>query len=131
MSWYIGAAIGILVILAFMAWMAFRMSRKRRLPAADAKRHWNQWNNVLAIQDDHRRVIEAEKVVESALKLLGYQGSFADKLRAAGPRFSRLQDLWSAHKLRNRIAHEMGVSVSEREIRSAVSAFEKALKDLC
>jgi hypothetical protein len=131
MSWIVIAAIGILVLLAVMAWAVYRTSRNRRLSAADAKRHWTQWKNILAIQDDHRRVIEAEKVVESALKLLGYQGSFADKLRAAGPRFSRLQDLWSAHKLRNRIAHEMGVSVSERDIRSAVNAFEKALKDLC
>jgi hypothetical protein len=130
MQWVVVVAIGILILLAFMAWMALRMSSKRRLPPADAKRHWDQWKNVVVIQDDHRRVIEAEKVLESALKSLGYEGNFADKLRAAGPRFSRLQDLWGAHKLRNRIAHEMGVSIGEREVRSAMSAFERALKDL-
>jgi hypothetical protein len=121
----------VIVVIAGIALMARKVAKKRRLPPASAKRHAEAWRNVLAIQDDHRKIVEAEKVIESALKELGYQGSFADKLRAAGPRFSDAQALWSAHKLRNRIAHEMGVNLAEREVRSSLAAFERALKDLC
>jgi hypothetical protein len=127
---WIFIAIGILLVLALIAWGMWKMKRKRCLGAASAKRHWNAFQNVLAIQDDHRRVIEAEKVVESALTELGYKGTFADKLRAAGPRFGHREQLWAAHKLRNRIAHEMGVSLGEREVKGAIYAFEKTLKDL-
>jgi hypothetical protein len=61
---------------------------------------------------------------------LGYEGSFADKLKKAGPRFGDVQALWNAHKVRNRIAHEMHVTLDARQVDSAMRAFERALKDL-
>ena len=66
-------------------------------------------------------------MVDNLLGALGYQGSFADKLKKAGPRFQNLDALWSAHKLRNRIAHEVGIHVQPKEAERALRAFEGAL----
>jgi hypothetical protein len=129
MYWLL-AIIGFLLLLAFLAWLVLSKAKSRRLSASSARRHADAWKQVLAIQDDHRRIIEAEKVIESALKEVGYEGTFADKLRKAGPRFSDVQGLWNAHKLRNRIAHEMGMTIGEREVKGAMAGFERALKDL-
>jgi hypothetical protein len=70
-------------------------------------------------------VSTADKLLDAALKAHGFGGgSFADRLRAAEGRFSpsTYQSIWSAHKLRNRLAHEIGVDVDYREAVVAVQA---------
>lgn len=128
MTWFL-LIIGFL-ILALIAWLSWKVKQKRRLSASSAKRYRDAWKNVLAIDDEHRQILEAEKIIDSAMKELGYTGTFADKLRRAGPRFRDVQQLWNAHKLRNRIAHEMNLSLNGRDVKSALAAFERALKDL-
>ena len=51
-------------------------------------------------------------------------------MKKAGQLFSDRNGIWSAHKLRNRIAHELDVKVSEKETRTALTQFKKALRDL-
>ncbi len=122
--------IGLIVIAALVSFIALRMRRKRNLPKSVSKRLWAQWAQVEATQDVHRKIVDAEKIVDHAMQELGSQGTFADKLRTAGPRFSAVQHIWEAHKLRNRIAHEVGINVSHREAQDAVNAFKRALKEL-
>lgn len=119
------------VLAAFFLWFVWWKSKARGLSAGQKEEIWNHWHRALAIGDPHRRVLEGDKVLDHALRLLGYGGSMADKLRKAGPRFSNVQSVWDAHKLRNGIAHEVGASVSDREVQKAMHAFEKALRDLC
>ncbi len=115
------------VVMLLVVW---RMHAKRQLTKRQRAHYWKQWERVATMTDAHRRVLEAENIVARALHALGYKGSFAEKLIAAGPRFSQPQALWDAHKLRNRVAHEVGMNLSSQEAARAVSAFEKALKDL-
>lgn len=122
----------ILVLLAvFFVGFVWWKSRARGMSASQKEQVWKHWYKVLAIEDTHRRIMEADKVVDFAMSLLGYQGSFADKLKKAGPRFSDVQKLWDAHKMRNNLAHEVNASVTERDAARAMAAFEKALRDLC
>ena len=118
------------VVLVLVAWVALRMRRGRRLSPGSAQRYRSTFEVLKRLPDAHRRVLEAEKVVDSAMFELGVQGNFADKLKKAGPRFRDVQSLWNAHKLRNRIAHEMNLAVPEGEMQRAVAAFEKALEQL-
>jgi len=128
----IAISIALLVaVAAFFLWFVWWKSKARGLSGAQRDEIWQHWHGVLAIGDPHRRVMEAEKVVDHAMKLLGYQGSFGDKLKKAGARFSNVQAVWDAHKTRNRIAHEVNVSLGEKEVQRSVNAFEKALRDLC
>ncbi|NTW62418.1 diguanylate cyclase, partial [Candidatus Saccharibacteria bacterium] len=54
----------------------------------------------------------------------------AERMKSAGSMFSDKNGLWSAHKLRNRIAHESDIVVNFNDARYALSSFKKALKDL-
>lgn len=130
MQWVIAILVGLLILGAFLAWRAWVIAKNRRLAPASAARYRKAWAAAAAIQDGHRRVLEAEKVIDGALKELGYGGTFADKLKKAGPRFSQVESLWKAHKLRNRIAHEMGMTLNGRDVDTAMRAFERALSDL-
>ncbi|MEI8143045.1 MAG: hypothetical protein WCG48_00270 [Candidatus Berkelbacteria bacterium] len=67
-------------------------------------------------------VLEADKLVDFVLKLKGYQGeTFADRLRNSQADLSKniYNDLWEGHKVRNQIAHENELRISNRELREA------------
>ena len=107
--------------LVFVVWASLR--RRRNIPALVKARLKQRWEGVLAMTDPALRVLEAEKVCDALLRALDYQGTFAEKLTAAAPRLSHVEDLWSAHRFRNRIAHEMNCHVTDRQCRRAVQSF--------
>jgi len=122
---------GVILLAIAVLFVVAKLRRKRQLPAGVRKILLKQWEEVRGMTDNHRKVMDAEKILDHALTTLGYSGSFGEKLKAAGPRFSRVQQVWEAHKLRNRIAHEVGITVNDRDCNTALAAFERALKDLC
>ena len=75
-------------------------------------------------------VSEADKVFDAALRLKRFRGeSLGERLKNAEKAFpyDLYQQIWSAHKLRNRLAHEVGANVSRPEAQLAVSTFRTAL----
>ncbi|PIR51035.1 hypothetical protein COU78_02645 [Candidatus Peregrinibacteria bacterium CG10_big_fil_rev_8_21_14_0_10_49_24] len=94
------------------------------------KRILLHWEHVDLLKDPVRKVLEADKVLDQALAARGYKGSLGEKLQKAGPRFSDLDAVWRAHKLRNRIAHEPGADISASQSAAAVAAFHRAVSDL-
>ena len=75
--------------------------------------------------------MEGDAVLDAVLKDLGYSGTMADKLRRAHAQIPDIENVWRAHKLRNRIAHEPGVVLTPREVSAALDALEKAVFKFC
>ncbi len=76
-------------------------------------------------------IIEADKLLDKAMIEMGIPGkTMGDRLKKAGSRFSNLNAVWRAHKLRNAIAHESGFEVSYKQASNALAIFKQALKDL-
>lgn len=77
-------------------------------------------------------VINADSVFDNVLKEMGLGGTtLGDRLKQLD--FSKLRslnDVWEAHKTRNRIAHETDRVITNEEAKRAVSLFEKALREL-
>ena len=83
------------------------------------------------ISSYHLTVLNADKLVDQAMRESGSKGeTMGERLKNSATKFSDVNGLWTAHKLRNRIAHESDIVVSYDEARSALSGFRKALKDL-
>ncbi|MCA9334769.1 hypothetical protein KC953_01360 [Candidatus Saccharibacteria bacterium] len=79
----------------------------------------------------HLAILNADKLVDQALKESGYVGqTMGDRIKSTRGKLSHRNDLWAAHKLRNRIAHETGVRVSYAQMRRALGGFKHTLKDL-
>lgn len=79
----------------------------------------------------HLSVLNADKLLDSALKESGYKGTtMGERLKGAGQRFSNRNAVWMAHKLRNQIAHEPDVKVNYLAARRALASFKQALKDI-
>ena len=76
-------------------------------------------------------VVEADKLLDKALCEMGVQGkTMGDRLKRTGDKFSQLNSVWYAHKLRNQIAHEHGFSLQYTQARHALDTYRQALKDL-
>lgn len=76
-------------------------------------------------------VIEADKLLDHALKALGTPGeTMADRLKVAQYQYPKIQDVWTAHKWRNQLVHEAHFSLSERQTEQAMRDFESALRTL-
>lgn len=76
-------------------------------------------------------VIEADKLLDRALNEIGIPGkTMGDRLKRSGDKFSNLDAVWKAHKLRNTVAHESDFDISYKQAASALLAYKQALKDL-
>lgn len=76
-------------------------------------------------------IIEGDKLLDKAMMEMGLPGkTMGERLKKSGSRFSNLNAVWRAHKLRNTIAHEAGFEVSYRQAFNALAIYKQALKDL-
>ena len=124
----------ILFILFDILVVVFILYRKRALNKFSDKdlyyiqSHWIKIIDSFSAHPKHA-ILDADKLLDFALKKNGFEGSLGEKLKKSGPRFSDLNGLWNAHKLRNRIAHELG-DIDKNEAKKALSQFKRALNDL-
>ncbi len=76
-------------------------------------------------------VIEADKLLDKALMEMGVPGkTMGDRLKRSGGRFTDINAVWRAHKLRNAIAHEPDLEMSHKKASNALAIYKQALKDL-
>jgi len=75
-------------------------------------------------------VIDGDKLLDKAMVEMGVPGkTMGDRLKRAGGRFSDVNAVWRAHKLRNALAHE-DLEISYKQAAGAVAIYKQALRDL-
>ena len=76
-------------------------------------------------------VIEADKLLDKAMIEMGIPGkTMGERLKKGGDRFTNLNAVWRAHKLRNALAHESDLEISYKQAYNALQVYKQALKDL-
>lgn len=96
------------------------------------------WNNIRTLansdnpSDWNMAILRADALLDDILSHRGYQGAtIADRLKVADPEtLPSLDALWSAHRLRNAIAHDPLEQHTKDTIIRALRAYETALKEL-
>ncbi|OYX43204.1 hypothetical protein B7Y94_02030 [Candidatus Saccharibacteria bacterium 32-49-12] len=79
----------------------------------------------------HMAIVEADKLLDMALRETGSRGkTMGERMKNRQGVWSNANAIWAAHKLRNQIAHEEQVNVSEDILRRALASFKRALRDL-
>jgi hypothetical protein len=74
-------------------------------------------------------VLNADKLLDQALQEKGVPGTTMGE-RMKQTKWSNANVVWTAHKLRNQIAHEPDVRLDYDGARRALAAFKLALKDV-
>ena len=102
------------------------------------RKAFENWRKIMekgrSLDENERKfaIIEADTILDKILGMSGYDGeNLGAKLKHVekGDILS-LDDLWEAHKVRNRIAHEANFKLTPEAALSALSRFEKVLKEL-
>lgn len=77
-------------------------------------------------------VLEADKIMDDALINIGTAGeTMGERLKNMNKKvMPSLDAVWEAHKLRNLIAHDINVSVSQEAAIQSVQSFQKALREI-
>lgn len=101
---------------------------KKRIPVHARPRIRSLIKHIDTVSDPAKKVLEADKVLHEALQSFGDKSSMGDLLKRYGSKLPNQQSAWNAHKLRNRIAHEPQVSVSQADADRAAAALIKATK---
>lgn len=127
--------VGVLVV-ALLLVVVIVLTKKGPAPL-DVERYRTRW---LAIENQLTRddtashsltVLNADKLLDQALKERGIKGeTMGERMKTARDKWSNANAVWTAHKLRNQIAHESEVHVAYDDARRALGAFKQALKDV-
>ena len=130
--WAVYLIIGFFVFdILLVVWILYKKSRARVFAAGELQYIKSHWIRIIDRFSSHSKeaILDADKLLDYALSRKGFEGSLGEKLKAAGPKFSDINSVWEAHKLRNKIAHELA-DLSDGEAKRALSNFKKALNDL-
>lgn len=77
-------------------------------------------------------IINGDKLLDRALCQMGVAGrTMGDRLKKVGnSKFTQLNAVWHAHKIRNQIAHESDFTPTYAQAQHALVTYKQALKDL-
>ena len=96
--------------------------------------YWNEVSKHLggaSPADWKLAVIEADSILDSLLVDLGYDGEgLGERLKnVKRENMASLNDAWEAHKVRNRIAHEVDFPLSHVDAKKTISQFERVFRE--
>ncbi len=76
-------------------------------------------------------ILKADKLLDQVLRDTGSKGqTMGERMKSRQNAWSNTNAVWAAHKIRNQIAHDENVQLSETTVRRALASFKQALKDL-
>ncbi len=116
-----------------------RTQRRKRLTGADRELIKNQWGEIEQLVDldkpsaRNQALIRADKLVDHALKVVSHGETMGERLKNAQEAFSSWEiydNLWQAHKLRNKMVHEAGFESPHYMVKDALEKIKRALEDL-
>lgn len=114
-----------IILFAFWKYKSFTAQKKKDLTKLSM--HMKKISSLSHTQ----QILEYDKVLDQCLYILGYKGSMGNKMKAYGKHFIHQNNIWYAHKLRNRIAHEVGFQPSSNEYAKAKKYFTQEISAIC
>lgn len=79
----------------------------------------------------HLSILNADKLLDKALRERGFKGqTMGERMKSAKDTWKNTNHVWTAHKLRNQIAHETNAKVTYDTTRRALEAYKQGLKDM-
>jgi hypothetical protein len=132
---------GIVIVVIKTNWLGLKVERfrhiilKTNLPKEQAKKEWAKIEEHFYKGDENDlkiAVIEADKLLEEALREAGIRGShLGDRLKnIKTEQLENIDQIWQAHKLRNDIVHQSTFKLKRDLAEKALAIYEDTLKQL-
>jgi hypothetical protein len=135
---FIAAIIYVLIETGYLALRIDRIQDVVLKTDTSKKRMQSSWDDIeqhfFAGDDNDLKIalIEADHLLNEALRGAGVVGKeLGDRLKKVTPeQLPNVEEVWQAHKVRNRIAHEAGFVLKRDLAERALTVYETALKHL-
>jgi len=114
-----------LVIYSLALVLVISRRRRRKLSGPYKKFVHEQWYKIEQISDKSRVIMEADKLLDDILSKKGKQGNLGDKLKRSEGLFPNIDAVWEAHKVRNKLAHEVDYKLSDQEADRVIKIFKE------
>jgi hypothetical protein len=76
-------------------------------------------------------LLNADKLLDKALQARGIKGqTMGERMKSYNSQWSNANNIWNAHKVRNKLAHEPNFQVSLDTTRRVLAVYKQALKDV-
>lgn len=114
--------IGVIVCLGFLA--IFFLGKE------DGSEISKELRRLKSLPNTTSTLIEYDKLLDHILKTRKVSGeTLGERLKNSRTLFSRAEynDIWEAHKLRNRVVHEVGINIEKKELDFHISNFRRIL----
>lgn len=126
---------GVLIVigLCFLVWLMFYASKRSHGLNKDYyRKRWNEIQQTSTNGDSGMRVavIDGDKLVDKALKDSHVHGDTMGERMKKASYLKSINNLWQAHKLRNKLVHEPDFKAKKSEMKSALGAYRKTLKEM-
>lgn len=122
--------VGVMVIVAMM----LTKKREHRFDKEAYQTRFLQIENKLHKENTAtytNAVMNGDKLLDKALTEMGVAGNtMGERMKRCGGKFSDVNAVWRAHKLRNAIVHEDDLEITYGQAVSALKIYKQALKDI-
>ncbi|MDD3678986.1 MAG: hypothetical protein PHT36_01945 [Patescibacteria group bacterium] len=140
---FLGFIVTVLVFLAIIFVYVLYVTRGKEIPKSQRKFvdldviH-EKWQGVNLMMKEggpvnyRQAIIEADKIVDAVLRSRVDGATMGERLKLSRNLFTQhaYDQLWMAHKIRNKVAHEADFEGLSSDARLAIRNYEKALKEL-
>ncbi len=135
------------VLVAILVWIAFKfrslnISSHQAIPGAipepaSGGAFAARWGEIVRHMDSAKEaewkfaIIEADKLVDLMLQRAGFPGDTLGErlMNIQEGQIQTLEGLWQAHKVRNRLAHDVGYFLRYSEAKNAIEHYADTLRE--
>lgn len=124
----------LIVAVVGVVYLAFATKRGPILDQTKYQTHWLEIEH--SVQKDNSAswqlaIMNADKLLDQALRERRFSGkTMGERMKAAQSTWKNANHVWSAHKIRNQLAHETNANVNYELTLRALAAYRQGLKDL-
>jgi hypothetical protein len=125
----------LIIVAAVVILVLINLTGKTVSKGIDKEHFRNEWNDAVMLlskeEGKELSVVNADKLLDEALKCMGFRGStMGERLVAAKNQIKDKDAIWAAHKLRNKIVHETKFKPSDAQLKAAMKSYHKTFKDM-
>jgi len=124
----------LLIFGGLLLFLIDKNKKNNRLNVDKFRTKWLEIENTFDIKNElshNMCIIKADSLLDMALKEAGVIGdTMGERLKNSSHKLSKIDSVWTAHKIRNKLVHEHEAKINSRVTRQVLNTFKQALKDL-
>jgi len=137
MDYYIifaSVVIALASLFLFLIWLRKKFALRESALKKRVDKKFKEISQLLAIDNEsafRTAIIEADKLLDFILKSKGARGStLGERLKSSRGLIRDLNNIWFAHKVRNRLVHDLDSRIKRREAARVIKIFRGTINHL-